>query len=93
VKREANASPAPLHSNLYVLDVDTAYQRALRAGGTSMMEVSDQFYGDRSGAVQDPAGNRWWIATHQEDVSAEELQRRMDKFSEQRQAEQKQKAA
>jgi uncharacterized glyoxalase superfamily protein PhnB len=40
------------------------------------MEPADQFYGDRNAGVQDPAGNFWWIGTHQEDVSREELERR-----------------
>ena len=48
------------------------------AGGRSLREPADQFYGDRSGGVQDPAGNQWWISTHVEDVSHEEMKRRMD---------------
>jgi uncharacterized glyoxalase superfamily protein PhnB len=61
---------------LYVPDCDSVYNRALSAGGTSVQELTDQFYGDRSGGVKDPCGNMWWIATHKEDVSPEELQRR-----------------
>jgi uncharacterized glyoxalase superfamily protein PhnB len=62
--------------NLYVEDVDKTYAKALEAGGTSLREVADQFFGDRTGGVQDPAGNQWWISTHVEDVSGEELAKR-----------------
>jgi PhnB protein len=63
---------------LYVTDTDVAYQRALKAGATSVREPADQFYGDRTGGVKDAFGNTWWIATHMEDVSREELQRRVE---------------
>jgi len=65
---------------LYVEDVDAVYQRALEAGATSLREIRDEFYGDRTGGVQDPSGTRWFIATHKEDVPAEELQRRMQQM-------------
>lgn len=68
--------PAPASFYLYLEDVDSAYQRALRAGGTSVMEPADQFYGDRNAGVRDAAGNTWWLATHIEDVSSEEIARR-----------------
>jgi PhnB protein len=61
-----------------VNDTDVVYKRALQAGATSLMEPADQFYGDRSAGVQDPSGNHWWIATHQEDVPPEELKKRGD---------------
>jgi PhnB protein len=61
---------------IYVDDADATYQRALAAGATSIMPPSDQFYGDRMGGVTDMCGNQWWIATHIEDVSEEELERR-----------------
>jgi PhnB protein len=63
---------------LYVPDVDDVYAKAMAAGGTSIMPVSDQFYGDRNGGVKDRWGNLWWIATHKEEVTADEMQRRMD---------------
>ena len=69
------ATPAQIY--LYVPDADAVYRQAVKAGGTSLMEPANQFYGDRSGGVQDPTGNKWWIATHVEDVSAEEIARRM----------------
>lgn len=68
--------PRPSTTYLYVDDVDGTFRRALEAGGKSLVEPKDQFYGDRSGGVEDPSGNYWWIATHIEDVSHEESQRR-----------------
>jgi PhnB protein len=72
------AMPSVIH--LYVTDCDAVYQRALAAGGTSVQEVADQFYGDRSGGVRDPTGNIWWITTHVEDVEPEELARRSEEW-------------
>jgi uncharacterized glyoxalase superfamily protein PhnB len=63
---------------LYVPDADATYQKALRAGAKSVMEPADQFYGDRSGAVEDPSGNKWWIATRKEELSQEEIGRRAE---------------
>ncbi|HXD98080.1 MAG TPA: VOC family protein [Candidatus Acidoferrum sp.] len=67
--------PAMLH--VYVPDVDAVYRRAVEAGAISLREPADQFYGDRTGGVQDAFGNQWWMATHKEDVSDEEIARRM----------------
>jgi uncharacterized glyoxalase superfamily protein PhnB len=61
---------------MYVEEVDQAYRRAIEAGATSIQEPRHEFYGDRTAAVMDPAGNRWYIATHVEEVHPEELQRR-----------------
>ena len=72
---EFPARPAMI--NVYVEDVDAAYKRALKAGATSLREPSNHFYGDRTGGVKDSHGNQWWIATHVEDVSPEELEKRM----------------
>ena len=66
----------PTSIYFYCEDADATYKRALGAGGTSIMEPMDMFYGDRHGGVRDPSGNSWWIATHIEDVSPEELERR-----------------
>jgi uncharacterized glyoxalase superfamily protein PhnB len=63
--------------HLYVPDTDATYKRALAAGATSVREPTDQFYGDRSGGVRDIFGNQWHIATHVEDVTPEEMDRRM----------------
>jgi PhnB protein len=68
--------PQPSTLYLYVPDCDATYQQAIRAGGMSVMEPANQFYGDRKGAIRDPAGNAWWIATHVEDVPLPELARR-----------------
>ena len=77
----SDASPEfpalPAVVNVYTEDVDAAYRRAIKADATSLREPSNQFYGDRSGGVKDSHGNQWWIATHIEDVSQEELERRM----------------
>ena len=71
---QGEAMPGVL--NVYVDDVDKVYQQALEAGGTSLREVADQFYGDRTGGVRDPLGNQWWIATHVEDVPPDEMAKR-----------------
>ncbi|NOT73989.1 MAG: VOC family protein [Cyclobacteriaceae bacterium] len=61
---------------LYVDDVDRVYKKAIAAKGESVRDVRNEFYGDRAGAVKDPSGLTWWIATHVEDVSDEELRKR-----------------
>jgi PhnB protein len=63
--------------HLYIPDTDAVYARAIAAGATSVREPADQFYGDRSAGVRDEFGNQWYIATHIEDVSQEEMERRM----------------
>ena len=68
---------------LYVEDVDAVFQRALQAGGKELRPVADQFYGDRSGFLEDPFGHQWAISTHKEDVSPEEMKRRMEAFQKQ----------
>lgn len=68
---------------LYVDDVDTVYQKALKAGGQSLREPTNEFYGDRSAGIKDAWGNQWWIATHIEDVEGEELERRAKEFRKQ----------
>ena len=73
---EHKAMPTAIY--LYVTDTDRLYKRALDAGATSMGAPADQFYGDRSGGVKDPSGNHWWIATHKEDVSPEEMAKRAE---------------
>lgn len=64
--------------HLYVPNVDAVYQRAIVAGGTSMSEPTEQFYGDRGGGVKDPSGNCWYIATHKEDVAPQEIKKRAE---------------
>jgi PhnB protein len=71
-------SAMPMNTYVYVEDVDATYRKGLEAGATSTMEPADQFYGDRSAGVKDRWGNTWWIGTHVEDVSPDEIQRRME---------------
>jgi PhnB protein len=72
--------PMPSAYYLYVPDTDATYHRAIKAGAISLMEPADQFYGDRNAGIQDPSGNQWWIATHVEDVSPEEMKRRTEEW-------------
>ena len=67
---------------LYVEDVDAVYKRAVAAGGKSLRAPTDEAYGDRCSGVEDSQGNQWWIGTHIEDVSPEEIQRRYQKQAE-----------
>jgi PhnB protein len=76
----------PAKSNslyVYVDDVDATYQRALKAGATSVRAPENAFYGDRTSAVQDPFGNTWGIATHVEDVPPDEMKKRAEAFQKQ----------
>ena len=70
--------PIPAMLHLYVEDADALYRRALQAGATPLREPEDQFYGERMAGVKDKFGNQWWIATHIEDVSPEEMARRQE---------------
>jgi PhnB protein len=63
---------------LYVEDVDKLFDRAVKAGAKSQRPVANQFYGDRSGTLEDPFGHVWTIATHVEDVPPEEMRRRAE---------------
>jgi PhnB protein len=67
----------PVSLMVYVDDVDTVFSQAVSLGATATRPVVDQFYGDRSGTLTDPFGHVWTIGTHVEDVSAEEMERRM----------------
>jgi PhnB protein len=66
----------PVNINIYVADVDSTFARALSAGATTLRPVENQFYGDRSGQLEDPFGHRWTVSTHVEDVPEDELARR-----------------
>jgi len=63
---------------LYLEDVDGVFERAVKAGAKAQRPVADQFYGDRSGTLEDPFGHVWTVATHVEDVPPEEMQRRAE---------------
>jgi PhnB protein len=67
----------PVSLMVYVEDVDTVFSRAVSLGANATRPVVDQFYGDRSGTLTDPFGHVWTVGTHIEDVSAEEMERRM----------------
>jgi PhnB protein len=69
--------PRPASLYLYLEGVDSTYRRALEAGATSTQEPTNQFWGDRQATVKDRFGNEWHLATRVEEVSMEELQRRM----------------
>jgi len=67
---------SPVSLMIYVDDVDTTFQRAIEFGGAVKEAVQDKFYGDRTGTLIDPFGHVWHVATHKEDVSMEEMERR-----------------
>lgn len=68
---------SPVSLMLYVADVDATFQRAVAAGAVQQRPVQDQFYGDRSGTLEDPFGHVWTVATHIEDVAPDEIDRRL----------------
>ena len=72
--RTIGGSPVSIH--LYVEDADATFERAVAAGAKVKRPMADQFYGDRTGGIEDPFGYTWWIATRKEDLTAEEIERR-----------------
>ena len=72
-------TPAFVH--LYVEDVDQVFEKAVSEGAEVLMPVSDQFFGDRHGILKDPFGHIWTVATHIEDVSQEELDKRIAEYT------------
>jgi PhnB protein len=83
-----NSSPKTLKGNsvnlcVYVPDVDAVIRKAVENGATLIMQADDQFYGDRSGRIEDPFGYRWIISTHVKDVSEEEMKKAMDEMAQQ----------
>lgn len=71
---------SPVSLGLYVKNVDEAFKKAVDAGATIVMPVEDKFYGDRTGEVLDPFGYKWMITTHIEDLSFDEMQKRLNKL-------------
>ncbi|HEY8242672.1 MAG TPA: VOC family protein [Casimicrobiaceae bacterium] len=67
----------PVSLMIYTSDADAMFRRAIAAGAKQLKPVENQFYGDRTGVLEDPFGHVWSIATHVEDVSDEEIRRRM----------------
>ena len=66
----------PVTISIYVEDVDDVFDRAVAEGATEIRPVENQFYGDRSGQLEDPFGHRWSVATHVEDVPSDEMEKR-----------------
>ncbi|MEO1310440.1 MAG: VOC family protein [Pseudomonadota bacterium] len=81
---ESEMMHRPAFLYVFVEDADATFEKAIAAGGSPMMQPADQFYGNRDGGVEDPAGNWWWIATYKEDVPHEELERRAREVERQR---------
>jgi PhnB protein len=78
-----NRSPKTLNGtsvvfSIYVPDADATIQKAVDEGATLIASAADQFYGDRSGRIEDPFGYKWMVSTHLREVSAEEMQRQLD---------------
>jgi PhnB protein len=73
--KTVGGTPVSLH--VYLEDVDDVFERAIAAGARAVQPVEDKFYGDRSGTFEDPFGHHWNVATHVEDVSEDEMSRRM----------------
>src|SRR5919106_5087425 len=67
-----------VHLHVYLKDVDKVVERAVAAGGKLIRPVEHQFYGDRTGSVQDPFGHIWHLATHVEDIAPKEMKRRAE---------------
>lgn len=78
VKSPRTLGGSSVHLVMYLADADAAVKQALAAGATELRPLQTQFYGDRSGTIADPFGHVWTLATHVEDVSSEEMQRRLD---------------
>jgi PhnB protein len=66
--------------HLYVADADAVFARAIAAGAKELRPLCDQFYGDRSGAVTDPWGHVWSIASRVEEITSDEIQRRFQEL-------------
>ncbi len=76
VSSPENLGGTTIAIHLYVEDVDAIFEQAIDAGALDLKSVEDQFYGDRTGTLQDPFGHIWFIATHKEELTLEEIQKR-----------------
>jgi PhnB protein len=74
---------SPVSLMIYTEDVDAMFAQAIAAGATERKPLADQFYGDRSGTIEDPFGHSWTVATHTEDISPEEIDRRFQEMMQQ----------
>jgi PhnB protein len=77
--RAIGGTPVQIH--LYVKDVDAVFPRAIAAGAKEKRPLRDEFYGDRTATLEDPYGHVWTVSTHKEDVSPEEMERRLSAMS------------
>jgi len=75
--------PMPCTIYMYVPDVDSVYNKALNGGAKKLREPANEFYGDRICGIEDTWGNQWWISTHVEDVSPEEMKKREEEMMKQ----------
>jgi len=71
---------SPVSFFIYGDNVDAAWKRAVDAGAREIMPLADQFWGDRTGCLEDPFGHKWWLAQHIQDLTPEELQRNAESF-------------
>ncbi len=78
VKGPLSLGGSPVGICLYVPDADAMFNAAISAGGKELYPIKNQFYGDRSGTLIDPFGHKWTVATHIEDVSPEDMRKRME---------------
>ena len=76
VRSPQSLGGSPVSIHLYVEDVDAIFNQAVAAGAKIRRPIADRFYGDRLGGVEDPFGHTWWISTHKEDLSPQEIERR-----------------
>jgi PhnB protein len=76
IRSAKSIGDSPIHILIYTEDCDVMFAQAIAAGATEKKPLADQFYGDRSGTIEDPYGLSWTIATHKEDLSQEEIDRR-----------------
>ena len=70
----------PVSFFVYKENVDAAWKQAVDAGAKTIMPLADQFWGDRTGCLEDPYGHRWWLAQHVQDLTPEEMQRNAEAF-------------
>jgi PhnB protein len=70
----------PVSFFVYGENVDAAWKRAVDAGATEVVPLADQFWGDRTGCLEDPFGHRWWLAQHLEDLTPEQIRKNAEGF-------------
>ncbi|MBA3658714.1 MAG: VOC family protein [Gemmatimonadales bacterium] len=78
VKGPGTLGGTPVSFFIYGANVDAAWKRAVDAGGKTIMPLTDQFWGDRSGCIEDPFGHQWWLSQHMQDLTPEELRKAAD---------------